>query len=62
MDKFKSLTIFMETAQSESFAAAAKRLNISPSAVSKAISRLEEHLDVKLFERSARALHLTPEG
>jgi LysR family transcriptional regulator, regulator for bpeEF and oprC len=62
MDKFKSLAIFMETARSESFADAARRLDLSSSAVSKAISRLESSIQVKLFQRSSRRLQLTAAG
>jgi LysR family transcriptional regulator, regulator for bpeEF and oprC len=62
MDKFKSLVIFMETAKSESFADAARRLDLSSSAVSKAISRLESSIQVKLFQRSSRSLQLTTAG
>jgi LysR family transcriptional regulator, regulator for bpeEF and oprC len=62
MDKFKSLLIFIETAQSNSFAEAARKLNLSPSAVSKAIARLEASSDIVLFKRSSRYIRLTEEG
>lgn len=47
---------------SGSFARAGVVLGISPSAVSRAISRLEERLGIRLFERTTRALTLTEEG
>jgi len=47
---------------SGSFARAGVALGISPSAVSRAISRLEERLGIRLFERTTRALTLTEEG
>jgi len=47
---------------SGSFARAGVTLGISPSAVSRAISRLEERLGIRLFERTTRALTLTEEG
>lgn len=47
---------------SGSFARAGVILGISPSAVSRAISRLEERLGIRLFERTTRALTLTEEG
>jgi DNA-binding MarR family transcriptional regulator len=62
MDKFRNLVIFLEAAQSDSFAAAGRKLNLSPSAVSKAISRLEANFNITLFHRSSRHLCLTPEG
>lgn len=54
--------VFVTVAEARSFAAAAVRLRITPSAVSKAIARLEGALGVKLLVRTTRALHLTDEG
>jgi DNA-binding Lrp family transcriptional regulator len=62
MDKFRNLAIFLEAAQSDSFAAAGRKLNLSPSAVSKAISRLEASFNIILFHRSSRHFRLTAEG
>jgi DNA-binding transcriptional LysR family regulator len=45
-----------------SFSAAAEDLGLTPSAVSKLISRLEDRLGARLLERSTRRLALTPEG
>lgn len=56
------MEIFVESLQQGSFAGAAKRLALSPSAVSKAITRIEERLGTRLVVRSTRALQLTPEG
>jgi DNA-binding transcriptional LysR family regulator len=56
------MEIFTEVAGAGSFSEAGRRLNLSPSAVSKAISRLESRLGTRLLVRSTRALHLTPEG
>jgi DNA-binding transcriptional LysR family regulator len=44
------------------FSLAAKDLGITPSAVSKLVSRLEDRLGARLLERSTRRLALTPEG
>jgi DNA-binding transcriptional LysR family regulator len=44
------------------FSLAASDLGITPSAVSKLVSRLEDRLGVRLLERSTRRLALTPEG
>lgn len=62
MDKFQALKIFSTVAESGGFAVAGKRLGISPSAVTKAISRLETDLDVHLFRRSTRHVALTGPG
>jgi LysR family transcriptional regulator, regulator for bpeEF and oprC len=62
MNKFKNLLIFLEAAQSNSFAEAARKLDLAPSTVSKAISRLEDNIGIPLFHRSARSFQLTAEG
>lgn len=45
-----------------SFAAAARRLGLTPAAVGKNVARLEANLGVRLFLRSTRRLHLTEAG
>lgn len=62
MDKLNGIEIFVALANSRSFAATAKTLGITPSAVSKSLSRLEERLGVRLFQRSTRVVSLTEEG
>jgi DNA-binding transcriptional LysR family regulator len=47
---------------SGSFRAAARLLGITPSGVSRGISRLEERLGVRLFNRHPRTIALTDEG
>ncbi len=54
----KSVRTFVVTVRAGSFTRAANILNISQGAVSQQISRLEEQLDVDLFERSIRKLSL----
>ncbi|MDB5973136.1 MAG: LysR family transcriptional regulator [Hydrocarboniphaga sp.] len=44
------------------FSAAARELRMTPSAISKLVSRLEARLGARLFHRSTRKLQLTPEG
>jgi len=56
------MAVFVRVVQDRSFSAAAKTLDMSPSAVSKLITRLEERLGVVLFLRSTRELALTAEG
>ncbi len=59
---FKALSIFMTVVDEGTMARAASRLNMSPSAVSQQISNLELALGVKLFDRGARPIALTPAG
>lgn len=54
--------IFVEAVELGSFSAAGRRLGMSPSAVSKAIARIEDRLGTRLMIRSTRALQLTAEG
>jgi DNA-binding transcriptional LysR family regulator len=62
MDKLSGLEVFVQTAATESFVGAGRVLGLSPSAVSKSISRLEERVGVRLFQRSTRSVRLTSEG
>lgn len=56
------LLAFEAAARRSSFSAAAVELNLTPSAVSHQIAKLEELLDVRMFERSARSIALTDAG
>lgn len=62
MDKLKSLMIFMRSAQHGSFSEAARQLGMAPSAVSRAVLRLEDNLGVRLLHRTTRSLALTEDG
>ncbi|WLS77291.1 LysR substrate-binding domain-containing protein [Erwinia pyri] len=62
IDRLTGLIAFTRAASLGSFSAASKVLGISPSAVSKSISRLEKQLGLSLFTRTTRSLHLTQEG
>jgi DNA-binding transcriptional LysR family regulator len=62
VEKLSGLEVFVETAQTQSFIAAGRKMGISASAVSKSISRLEERVGVRLFQRSTRTVRLTSEG
>ena len=54
--------VFFITAQTGNISHAARRLYISQPAVSKAISKLEDELETRLFVRNSRGVRLTPEG
>ncbi|RQO46797.1 LysR family transcriptional regulator [Variovorax sp. KBW07] len=56
------MEVFVQVVDSQSFSAAARRLSLTPSAVSKLVARLEARLGARLLVRSTRGLHLTPEG
>jgi DNA-binding transcriptional LysR family regulator len=62
LDRLTGLIAFARTASLGSYTAAARDLSVSPSAVSKSVQRLEEHLGLRLFSRTTRSLILTPEG
>ncbi|WP_454752794.1 LysR family transcriptional regulator [Cupriavidus necator] len=62
MDKYSELVAFLHSARSRSFSAAARNLDITPSAVSKLVARLETRLGVRLFVRQGRTVALTEEG
>ena len=56
------MAAFVRVVDSKGFSAAAGGLGLSPSAVSKLVTRLETRLGVRLLQRTTRALHLTAEG
>lgn len=62
MDHLGGIGFFVKAAEANSFAGAAKGLGVTPSAVSKAVSRLEDRLGVQLFRRSTRSIDLTDDG
>lgn len=62
MDSFNYLDSFILSAESGSFSAAARRLGLTPAAVSKNVARLEGSLGARLFQRSTRSLTLTEAG
>lgn len=62
MDRFENLTAFVAVADHRGFAAAARALQVSPPAITRAVAALEQHLGVTLFHRSTRAVSLTDEG
>ena len=57
-----ALRVFESAARHRSFVAAGKELFVTSSAVSHQVKTLEEYLGLSLFDRSRRAVTLTPEG
>ncbi|MBH0002927.1 MULTISPECIES: LysR family transcriptional regulator [unclassified Pseudoalteromonas] len=62
MDLLKSIQVFEQVAQQQSFSRAAESLNLVPSAVSRQINELEKWLDIRLINRTTRSLSLTEDG
>ncbi len=60
--ELEQLRIFLTVAREGSFSRGAKKLYISHSTTSRAISALEEELGVRLLRRGNRVLGLTPAG
>lgn len=56
------LTAFITIAEHRSFRAAARKLGVSPPALSHAVRNLEESLNVRLFNRTTRSVALTEAG
>jgi DNA-binding transcriptional LysR family regulator len=62
VESLSALRAFVRVAESKSFTDAGRQLNLSSSAVTKSISRLEDRLGVRLLHRNTRHLSLTQEG
>ena len=62
MDKLRSMVVFEQVVAEHGFAAAARKLDIAPAVVTRLIADLEDHLGVRLLQRTTRRLALTPAG
>lgn len=62
MDRFAAMTAFVRVAERGGFAAAGRQLNMSPSAMTRAIAALEDRLGARLFTRTTRIVRLTEAG
>lgn len=61
-ERLKGIDVFVCVAQAGSFKAAAEKMHLTGSAISKSIARLESRLGARLFERTTRRLALTDAG
>lgn len=62
MDRLDSLRVFVAVAEEAGFAAAARRLGLSPPAVTRAVAALEERIGARLLQRTTRVVRLTDAG
>jgi DNA-binding transcriptional LysR family regulator len=62
METLANLESFIRSAECGSFSAAARRLGVTPAAVSRNVAMLERNLGARLFQRSSRSLALTEDG
>ena len=62
MDRLDAMTAFVAVADLHGFAPAARRLKVSPSAVTRLVAALEERLGIRLLQRTTRSVALTDAG
>lgn len=62
MDRLHALQVFVAVADAEGFAPAARKLHLSPPAVTRAVAALEDRLGVVLLHRTTRQVRLTEAG
>lgn len=62
MDRLHLINVFVAVVDAAGFAGAARKLNISPPAVTRAINELEGHLGVRLLTRTTRVVRVTEDG
>lgn len=62
MDRFQLMHVFVAVAEEEGFAAGARRLRMSPPAVTRAVAALEKRLGVQLLQRTTRYVRTTEIG
>ena len=62
VDRLESMRVFVAVAETQGFARAARRLSMSPPAVTRAVSALEERIGTRLLHRTTRIVRLTEAG
>jgi DNA-binding transcriptional LysR family regulator len=62
MDRFHLINVFVAVVDTNGFAGAARKLNMSPPAVTRAVNELETHLGLRLLTRTTRSVRVTDAG
>jgi DNA-binding transcriptional LysR family regulator len=62
MDRLETMRVFVSVAEAGGFASAARRLALSPPAVTRAIAALEDRIGTRLLHRTTRVVRLTEAG
>src|SRR5262249_5447370 len=62
MDRIEAMQAFVAVADLQGFAPAARKLRLSPSGVTRLVAALEDHLGVRLLQRTLRKVALTDAG
>ncbi len=62
MDRLQAMTTFVAVVDSGGFASAARKLNLSPPVVTRAVAELEERLGLRLLTRTTRVVRVTDAG
>jgi DNA-binding transcriptional LysR family regulator len=62
MDRYQALRVFSQVVESGSFSAAAEKLGLSTTAMSRHVAELEAHLQTRLLNRTTRRVSLTESG
>ncbi|QWW72455.1 LysR family transcriptional regulator [Rhizobium sp. WYJ-E13] len=62
MDRWQAMKVFVKVAEAESFADAGRQLQLSPPAVTRIVSALEETIGTRLLVRTTRSVRLTEAG
>lgn len=62
MDRLHLMSVYVAVVEAEGFAGGARKLHMSPPAVTRAVAALEEHLGVKLLNRTTRYVRMTEAG
>lgn len=62
MDRLQSMRVFQQVVDEGGFAAAARKLDLAPAVVTRLVNDLEQHLGVRLLQRTTRRLSLTDAG
>ena len=62
MDRLQAMTTFVAVVDSGGFASAARKLNLSPPVITRAVAELEERLGLRLLTRTTRVVRVTDAG